>query len=962
MQVRYDNKGGTLGSLLSSSGTTFDFGTSPGFNTLAAGDFIKITIEPGAGTTPGSNREVVYLTAYTAGATTGTCARGQEGTTAISHASGLSWVCAPTTNDFPIGVSPTVAAAPPPARAYRAASGPAHTGGYQKMSLDTISYDPNGYFDVVTNGRYNVPVTGYYHVDAEVYTGGTFTFVAIYKNGTQAAIGGANSTGTGAMVSDVIYCNAGDYLELWFEGAADPSASTGNTDYLTVTPLTQQSIASQITPVAARAYRNTALSFSGSTWTKVPIDTLSFDSGSNMDVGTNHRFNCPVAGYYEVVGEVSLSGGSGAGYAAIYQNGTRVAWSGGPNGSVEGQPCATDILKCAAGDYIELYLYTAGTTGLDSIESASNYLSVSLIQGVPGANLAAARAHRNASLSLTASAWNKIPIDTVDYDPNGYFDVATNHRYNVPAAGPYLVTVSASLGGSTQAAAIYKNGVAVSWNYQANSPVTHADIVQCNAGDYLELYIYSTTTSLSLGSPTSTTNYISITPLVSAVTSSTSSTTQGQGVPNVARAYRNSGFSFSAGTFTKVPLDTKSFDPTGAMVDVVTNGRINIKQAGWYQVDGEVATTSNPTYTAVGIYKNGTRVAIAQVSQTGSGSDLIPSVSDVIQCAAGDYLELWVFSSVTALSVNSSANFLAVAQVAPPGGTGNANALPAGASYQNGVINSADLAISSTSLNTSTGAITTTVASALPVIIKDASGNLCPVTFTGKSNAFTPGSLPASTKYAVYGLEVDVNGLLYIVKGADSSTQLNTGSLIASNSPAITSGRLRFADFALWNNAGTINFSDHTTVASQGVNWIDRRPWARGYNNAQQRTGVSDYTTSSASYGAIDATNLAQRVECTGNQLEIELLGFDGGTSAIAIYQIYSDGSGIGGEVYTAAASAYVGGSLCKTYYTPAAGSHLIVPYWKSGSGTPTLYAGTNRQVQFNVREILAQNANNGTA
>jgi hypothetical protein len=278
------------------------------------------------------------------------------------------------------------------------------------------------------------------------------------------------------------------------------------------------------------------------------------------------------------------------------------------------------------------------------------------------------------------------------------------------------------------------------------------------------------------------------------------------------------------------------------------------------------------------------------------------------------------------------------------------------------VINSADLGISSTSLNTSTGAITTTIASATPVIIKDASGNLCPVTFTGKSNAFTPASLPASTKYAVYGLEVDVNGLLYIVKGADSSTQLNTGSLIASNSPAITSRRLRFADFALWNNAGTINFSDHTTVASQGVNWIDRRPWARGYNNAQQQTGVSDYTTSSASYGAIDATNLAQRVECTGNQLEIELLGFDGGTSAIAIYQIYSDGSGIGGEIYTAAASAYVGGSLCKAYYTPAAGSHLIVPYWKSGSGTPTLYAGTNHQVQFKVREILAQNANNGIA
>lgn len=91
----YDNAVGRLGSALASGGTTIDFGSAPSFATLAGGDYIPLVLEP-AGSSASPNLEIVYLTAYTAGQTTGTILRGREGTAAVAHASGATWLCGPT--------------------------------------------------------------------------------------------------------------------------------------------------------------------------------------------------------------------------------------------------------------------------------------------------------------------------------------------------------------------------------------------------------------------------------------------------------------------------------------------------------------------------------------------------------------------------------------------------------------------------------------------------------------------------------------------------------------------------------------------------------------------------------------------------------------------------------------------------------------------------------------------------
>lgn len=122
-----------------------------------------------------------------------------------------------------------------PARAYRAAAQSTGAGANTQILLDTVSFDPNGYFDVTTNHRFNVPVAGYYWVAGQVQAtlpSNDTILVEVWKNGAAATNGGrdtANATGAQGgftSIADIIECAAGDFLTL--------IASTGNADALAV--------------------------------------------------------------------------------------------------------------------------------------------------------------------------------------------------------------------------------------------------------------------------------------------------------------------------------------------------------------------------------------------------------------------------------------------------------------------------------------------------------------------------------------------------------------------------------------------------------------------------------------------------------------------------------------------------------------------------------------------------------
>lgn len=117
--------------------------------------------------------------------------------------------------------------------------------------------------------------------------------------------------------------------------------------------------------------------------------------------------------------------------------------------------------------------------------------------------------------------------------------------------------------------------------------------------------------------------------------------------------YRSAALSTINGFF-KITLDTKLYD-TGSNFDAVTNNRFVAPIAGFYHFDGQAATASGTALHTIMLYKNGTEISRGSKAQ-GSGSGTGCNVADTLQLAAGDYIELWFYSSVASLAVEVGAS------------------------------------------------------------------------------------------------------------------------------------------------------------------------------------------------------------------------------------------------------------------------------------------------------------------
>jgi hypothetical protein len=109
-------------------------------------------------------------------------------------------------------------------------------------------------------------------------------------------------------------------------------------------------------------------------------------------------------------------------------------------------------------------------------------------------------------------------------------------------------------------------------------------------------------------------------------------------------AYANAGQTVTAGTFTKIAINTKIFDTNGNF-DATTNYRFTPTVAGYYQVNGSGSFgTTGAAELIVAIYKNGSIYSRGTDTNMASGTfgDSVVCYNEIIYMnGSSDYIELY---------------------------------------------------------------------------------------------------------------------------------------------------------------------------------------------------------------------------------------------------------------------------------------------------------------------------------
>lgn len=483
MRLRYDNCLGTLGASLTNSGTTITFASPLTYDrgtalpTITGSDYVVLILEPAVSSSPSASFEIVYLTAYTSGATTGTIARGQEGTSGIAHASGALWICGASSADF-LQVPSAVT---------------------DSRSGGAIPFNSTG----VTNGQ--VPVYNSTNHDWEPGTvsgGGGNTTFSEDDLGTIGSTASVSLASTANQIINVTGTLPSGACTITLTNRAGPSfvllnlvASGGTLNISDGT--TSQAVTipnSGLVEVLCVCPNSTDINVSvlsnpgpagpsGLGFGNVVSETANYTIVSS-DNGSIFAFNGS-----SLTATLPATAPSEPWMVAIInQNGTSLTIS--PNGrQLNGATSSITIVTNQC-----IFVWSDGT----------NYRYGTGPQGPAGSSGSAvtdiAKAYCSVNTTITSSV-TKVPLDTVVFDPKGCFDVTTNHRYNCPSTGYYLVNANVDINAGGTAAQIQtrilKNGttMTVGDGYVSSSfssaGVSVSDIISCSSGDYLELWAYS---------------------------------------------------------------------------------------------------------------------------------------------------------------------------------------------------------------------------------------------------------------------------------------------------------------------------------------------------------------------------------------------------------------------------------------------------------------------------------------
>lgn len=222
----------------------------------------------------------------------------------------------------------------------------------------------------VVNGKYLAPTATVITVTASKDTyiylkdDGTISFTGSQSvaNGAAAPTAPTNSDGTNQMLVGMAVSNGTAITSVTQFG----SDSLGHIYY----PQGAGSVALSQNPYKFSVARTAAYLTIAGTFTKLPFDTKTFDSGNNFDVLTNNRFTAPVSGYYYFNARLDVV--NTRVILALYKNGSPI--KRGPDITVASSQvgaCLATSLPLVAGDYVELWYFTAAANNISLAASQS---------------------------------------------------------------------------------------------------------------------------------------------------------------------------------------------------------------------------------------------------------------------------------------------------------------------------------------------------------------------------------------------------------------------------------------------------------------------------------------------------------------------------------------------------------------------------------------------------------------
>ena len=138
------------------------------------------------------------------------------------------------------------------------------------------------------------------------------------------------------------------------------------------------------------AYLVTDVVVTDATWTKVPCNTVSFESGSTYDESVNYRFTPAVSGKYFIYGQAQCRADTASKLAetriSIYKNGSdavhTVAQQQNENTWTINTPTISAVLDMNTTDYVELWTYMdvyTGTARFYGAFNATHFMAYKLI-------------------------------------------------------------------------------------------------------------------------------------------------------------------------------------------------------------------------------------------------------------------------------------------------------------------------------------------------------------------------------------------------------------------------------------------------------------------------------------------------------------------------------------------------------------------------------------------------------